>query len=129
MPCPFCGGVAKLEDDARLYHGRHYGEAYICENFPRCRGYVGAHNDTHLPKGTLADDATREARIQAHHIFDSYWKSYCCDRRKAYAKLAKAMNLRFDRTHIARFGIEECNRVIEIVKGWIEEETSGTQNT
>lgn len=76
--CPYCGAKASLRPASAVY-----GTAtkvpdsylYVCDRYPRCDSYVGAHKRTKEPMGTLANGDLRNKRIQAHKAFDWMWKS------------------------------------------------------
>ena len=56
--CPYCGAKASLRPASVVY-----GTAtkvpdsylYVCDRYPRCDSYVGAHKRTKEPMGTLAN--------------------------------------------------------------------------
>lgn len=68
--------------------------------------------------GTLADNELREYRKQAHYWFDKLWQqpTRITSRYKAYGWLAYQMHLKREDTHIAHFEIEQCKKVIKLVK-------------
>jgi hypothetical protein len=98
-----------LEDSAIIY-GKSYGYIYICH---ACDAYVGCHKGTTNPLGTLADFFTRQARKAAHQHFDPIWKNCTLKRKEAYRRLGNFMKKSKRETHIAKFTIEECKRVLE----------------
>lgn len=116
IKCRYCGNEVVLTSNAEIY-GKEYGngKCYLCRN---CRAFVGIHTGTTIPLGTLANDELRKARNEAHKLFDKLWKSptRIMTRYDAYKWLANKMNLKIEETHIALFEIEQCNKVIELVK-------------
>ena len=78
--CPYCGAKASLRPASAVY-----GTAtkvpdsylYVCDRYPRCDSYVGAHKRTKEPMGTLANGDLRNKRIQAHI---AKFSEYMCDR-------------------------------------------------
>lgn len=68
--------------------------------------------------GTLANNELREYRKQAHYWFDRLWQqpTKITSRYKAYGWLAYQMHLKREDTHIALFEIEQCKKVIKLVK-------------
>lgn len=69
--CPYCGSLAILRDASYVYgQNSSKGKVYVCSHYPACDSYVGVHQGTLLPKGSLAGPALRKKRIQAHRIFD-----------------------------------------------------------
>ena len=81
--CPYCGGTAVLRDASYVYDGescRKY--LYVCQHYPECNSYVGVHEGTLTPLGTLADSELRNKRIRAHQTFDRIWKSGILTKKK-----------------------------------------------
>lgn len=116
--CNYCNKPAKLVDSKVLY-GYAKGHIWLCS----CGAYVGTHKNSTKPKGTLADRETRKARIKAHEVFDSYWKTRFWtgnSRRQAriagYKWLADQMGMDLKQCHIGKFNAQQCQRVIEIVE-------------
>lgn len=114
--CRYCGNEVVFTSNAEIY-GREYGngKCYLCR---RCRAFVGVHTGTIIPLGTLANDELRNARKQAHNEFDKLWKGQTrkMTRYNAYGWLAKEMNLKRKDTHIALFEVEQCKKVVELLK-------------
>lgn len=114
--CRYCGNEVVFTSNAEIY-GREYGngKCYLCR---RCRAFVGAHTGTIIPLGTLANDELRNARKQAHNEFDKLWKGPTrrMTRYNAYRWLSKEMNLKRKDTHIALFEVEQCQKVVELLK-------------
>ncbi len=114
--CRYCGNEVVFTSNAEIY-GREYGngKCYLCR---RCRAFVGVHTGTIIPLGTLANDELRNARKQAHNEFDKLWKGPTrrMTRYNAYGWLSKEMNLKRKDTHIALFEVEQCKKVVELLK-------------
>jgi hypothetical protein len=87
---------------------------YLCDD-EKCQSYVGCHEGTDEPFGTMADERTRKARQLAHEVFDAVWKSGKMKRRVAYEWLAKELNLSYAKCHIGMFNVKQCERTINIV--------------
>ncbi len=66
---------------------------------------------------TPADVGTRQARREAHGVFDLLWVRGKYKRNRLYQKLANHLHLPKKKTHIGQFDIEQCRKVIEFVKG------------
>ena len=116
--CRYCGSEVVFTSNAEIY-GKEYGngKCYLCRN---CRALVGVHTETLTPLGTLANEELRKARNEAHLYFDKLWKSKKMKRNEAYKWLANKMNLKKEDTHIALFEIEQCKKVIILVREEIE---------
>lgn len=99
-----------------LRHAHATGKPFFgCSRFPRCRGTHGAHPDGR-PLGEPADMPTRWARREAHEAFDVLWRcGYVSSRDNAYAWLCRAMGKTRDEAHIARFSLEECERLLGLL--------------
>jgi hypothetical protein len=87
--CPYCGGGARTRAASEVYGGRsnsaQWGNLLVCNNFPICDSYVGIHDGTNSPKGTLANRALRDLRKQAHTLFDAYAvNGHIVTRKEAY---------------------------------------------
>ena len=119
--CDYCGGKVIFTDSAIVYHGKSYGNIYYCTN---CGAYVGVHDGTKKPLGTLANAALRSKRQEAHNAFDPLWRKRGLKRSEAYHWLAKRMKLPDYRTHIARFTMAQCQEVIEICNEEMQKEAA-----
>ena len=73
--CPICGGTPKITNTA-------YGWRRDC-----CGLWAWGKN------APLVDAETHQARQYAHKVFDSLWQSGLVDRTRAYALLAKELDL------------------------------------
>ena len=87
---------------------------YICRP---CDAYVGVHDGSDMPKGTLANAELRYWRRLAHAAFDPLWQSgaFYHRRNAAYSWLSDKMGISKEQTHIGMFDIDSCKRVIDIV--------------
>lgn len=112
--CPYCGKRAEYIDSASIYHGRSYGMIYLCR---ACDAYVGVHDGTDIPKGSLANAELRYWRRLAHAAFDPMWQSgrFYHRRNAAYSWLAEKMELPKESTHIGMFDTLACKKVINII--------------
>jgi hypothetical protein len=116
IECRLCSSKVDLVKNSEIYNGREYGEwpwAYLCRG---CGAYVGLHPFTAIPLGTLADIATREARMQAKDAFNPLWQSGGMTRSDAYSWLAAQLGIAVGECHIGWFDIAACNRVIQIIE-------------
>lgn len=112
--CDYCGRKAEFVDSKVIY-GRSYGMIYLCRN---CMAYVGVRKGTRKPLGRLANAELRSWKKAAHAAFDPLWKygRFKRHRDAAYRWLAEQMNLPLKQTHIGLFDIDQCRKVIEIVR-------------
>ena len=111
MNCPYCG-KKQITISSTIIYGKNYnfGDMYACEDYPKC--------DTYCGKGaTLANRELRELRKKCHALFDIKWKTGQMKRGKCYGWLKKEMGLtRSTDAHIARFNVEQCNRLLLLLK-------------
>lgn len=119
VTCNYCGRAAELYAANVVYPGREDLANRYCWVCWPCNAWVGCHTagDGTAPKGTLADQATREARQAAHAAFDPIWKSGQMDRPAAYAWLAKVLGVPRERCHIGWMNAEQCQRIVDAVAG------------
>ena len=112
--CPYCGAKATLRPSSAVYGdaAKTKGYLYVCDRYPKCDSYVGAHKKTKLPMGTLANGDLRNKRIQAHKAFDWMWKSGLMTKWQAYKWMQGKLDLSDEQAHIAMFSEYMCDRLI-----------------
>jgi hypothetical protein len=111
-PCPYCGSPTHIQDSAIIYHGQSFGLVLICTAYPKCDAFVGCHQQSGQPKGTLANAELRKHRKEAHAAFDPIWRSGCMYRQQAYRWLAGKLGIEREACHIGQFSGEQCQQVI-----------------
>ncbi len=117
MICPFCKAPAQWVENKEIY-GRNYGNSFMVWLCKPCNAYVGCHQNTQKPLGTMANAETREWRMRAHAILDPMWKSGKMTRKAAYARL----HWKFGREiHIGESDIAMCKAIIEYLTPMPEE--------
>ncbi len=116
--CPYCGANATLHPASYVHkESAKPGQMlYVCDRYPACDTYVGAHRRTQLPMGTLADRSLRHKRMEAHRSFNWMWQSGTMTKAQAYRWLQVQLGLDNRQTHIAQFGPYACDQVIQICK-------------
>jgi hypothetical protein len=117
--CPYCQGKTAFVDSSYIY-GISYGMVYICKP---CKAYVGVHKGTSKALGRLANKELRNAKKDAHSVFDQLWAikvsagySKSESRAKAYKWLSDEMGIPSEKTHIGMFDVEQCNKVVDLCK-------------
>ena len=112
--CPYCGAKATLRPSSAVYGdaAKTDGYLYVCDRYPKCDSYVGAHKKPKLPMGTLANGDLRNKRIQAHKAFDWMWKSGLMTKWQAYKWMQGKLDLSDEQAHIAMFSEYMCDRLI-----------------
>jgi hypothetical protein len=92
--CPYCGSQAALKDAFAIYRRFGFGQIYQCPT-AACDAYVGVHDDTIKPKGSLANATLRDLRKSAHAVFDPLWKgNRLVERSEVYAAAAMVLGLK-----------------------------------
>ena len=107
MECPYCHKKAQWVENKAIY-GKNYGKSYMCYYCEPCNAYVGCHNNTKEPLGTMANKELREYRIKAHEAIDYYWKYAGLTRKEVYQKLKNYFGADI---HIGESDISLCQRV------------------
>ena len=85
MICPYCKKEARWCENKEIY-GKNYGKSYMCYYCKPCDAYVGCHNNSTRPLGTMANQELRNWRMEAHKHIDSLWKDKILSRKK-YIKI------------------------------------------
>lgn len=124
LRCPYCGRTARLHPAAYVY-GRDTLDTesflYVCDGYPKeCNAYVGAHKESLLPKGTLADSRLRHKRILAHRALDALWKQGYMTRHSAYIWLQTRLCLRKEDMHIGKFSDYYCDQTVRECEEFIK---------
>ncbi len=112
--CPYCGAQAKLHPGSFVYgpSAKPGSLLYVCDRYPACDAYVGAHQNSKLPMGTLANGDLRHKRIEAHRSLNWLWRSGLMTKGQAYKWLQAKLGLSKEQTHIAKFSDYLCDQVI-----------------
>ena len=115
MNCPYCLNLAEWVENKAIY-GKNYGKSvmiYLCRP---CNAYVGCHNNTRKPLGTMANAETRAWRKKAHEKFDVLWRGTAkrMNRAKAYGLLQSHFGFA---VHIGESDVEMCKNIINFVGG------------
>ena len=114
--CPYCGAEAKIRPASVVYKENTLhsdGFLFVCDRYPKCDAYVGAHKESRKPMGTLANGDLRNKRIQAHKVFDRMWQSGLMTKWEAYKWMQATFCLNESQAHIAMFSEYMCDRLIE----------------
>lgn len=114
--CPYCKSAAVLTDGAEVYPNRPrlvQTRLWICR---ACDAYVGCHDGTINPLGTLANKALRVSRMRVHELFDPIWMSKKMKRGQAYGEMAAKLGIDRRRCHIGMFDEAMCKRAIDAAR-------------
>jgi hypothetical protein len=121
VECPYCHNDAELVHSSVIYgyKDKNYGMFWLCVP---CDAYVGTHKNSsfHAPLGRLANKELRRWKQNAHAVFDPIWKDHrrpdCVSRKAAYAIMAKLLGLPKDKAHIGKLDIEQCKKLVELLR-------------
>lgn len=92
--CPYCGSQAEFKDAFAIYRRMGFGMIYQCPT-TACDAYVGVHEGTDKPKGSLANARLRGLRKQVHAVFDPLWQdSREYDRAELYEAASHVLGLK-----------------------------------
>ena len=106
--CPKCNKEAPWVENKERY-GQNFGKSFMCYFCKPCGTYVGCHENTRRPLGTMADKETRVWRRKAHTVIDPLWKSGKMTRKEVY----KMLKEKFGRViHIGESDINNCKEII-----------------
>lgn len=118
LTCSYCGGIAG-EVNGRIVYPHRPDLArlkfFYCAN-GHDPAYVGTHQDSGKPLGTLANASLRAIRYRAHLAFDRLWKQSKNKRKvrtATYKALAKHLRIAQNNCHIAKLNEEQCQQVID----------------
>ena len=92
---------------------------YSCEHWPTCNGTLPANRDG-SPRGEPRTKELQSWRSRAHEAFDPIWKHGHMTRGRAYDWLKQKLGWDYE-PHMGSMTIEQCQRVMEIVKTHYEE--------
>jgi uncharacterized Zn finger protein (UPF0148 family) len=107
IACPECAAPLILKQGK---HGTFYG----CSRWrwTGCTGTHSAHQGSGKPMGVPAKQEVKAARHKAHTAFDALWMTGQMSRKRAYEWMQKIMNLTKRDSHIAKFDLAQCERLI-----------------
>lgn len=108
MICPYCKKEAEWVSNEKVY-GKRYGKSYMCWWCKSCDAYVGCHQNTTKPLGTMANKELREWRIKTHAVIDPLWKGGEMKRYEVYQMLKDKFG---KEVHIGETDIKTCKEII-----------------
>jgi len=110
MICPYCNKEAPWVENKEKY-GRNYGKSYMCYYCKPCDAYVGCHQNTRRPLGTMANKELREWRMKVHAHIDPLWREQGWDRKKVYRHISQKLGFEY---HTGESDVEVCKKVLQI---------------
>lgn len=108
--CPVDGKPAPWVENKAKY-GKNYGKSYMCYYCVEHDTYVGCHNNTRAPLGTMAGSKLRQLRMEVHAKIDPLWRSGDYSRREVYRVLSKHLGYQF---HTGESTKETCLEVLAL---------------
>lgn len=113
MKCNYCNNEAEWVDNKEIY-GKSYGKSHKMWLCRSCDAYVGCHQNSKRPFGTLANRELRSKRIIAKTLFkNKYISKYGI--RNSYIKLSNDLKIEEKDCHFGMFDLETCEKVIKIL--------------
>ena len=109
--CPYCSKKAIWCENKAIY-GRNYGKSYMCYYCKGCDAYVGCHQNTKRPLGTMANRELRFWRMRTHASLDPLWKNGSKRRAEVYIMLNKHFGKEI---HIGESDIQTCKNIISFL--------------
>lgn len=112
ITCPYCKAPGRLASAASVYRGGLASKSvWVCSNFPTCDAFVGAHEATGKPLGSLANKALRGLRKACHAKLDPLWRSGEFIRKDLYGLAATFFGKR--EFHVAALRDAECDDFLQ----------------
>jgi hypothetical protein len=108
VTCPICKKLAPWVENKAKY-GRNYGKSYMCYYCKDCDTYVGCHNNTRRPLGTMATQELRELRMQVHKKIDPLWRNGEYSRKEVYNWLSKRLGYAY---HTGQADESTCREIL-----------------
>ena len=113
--CPYCGRRSVLRPAEYVYGANTINisdQLYVCAGYPGCNAYVGVHEGTTKPMGSLANPELRNKRIRAHRAINHIIEKGYMSKDDIYALLSLRLNVPRKETHIGRFSDYLCEQTI-----------------
>lgn len=108
--CPVDDKPAPWVENKEKY-GRNYGKSWMCYYCKEHDTYVGCHNNTREPLGTMAGEELRRLRMAVHAKIDPLWRLGQYERKEVYKILSKRLGYQY---HTGESDIETCNKILEM---------------
>jgi hypothetical protein len=126
--CPYCDSEATLASGKDIYGPKwNYTQKkfWVCFS---CKAWVGCHDTTFVPYGSLAKAPLRKLRQQVHELMDQLWKPATLKgqitgrkqmkeaRNLTYAWMAAELGIEPEECHIGMFNEERCERALKVLR-------------
>lgn len=119
--CPYCCQGAEWVEN-RVVYGKNLGKSYMIWLCRDCDAYVGCHQNSRKPLGTLAKKELREARVYAHEVLDEFILNVTLTgkRKEAYTWLKESFGKEI---HIGSSDMDTCDEIVKRLNKAIGEQT------
>lgn len=108
--CPNCKKEAAWIPNEQVY-GRRYGISYMCYYCSDCDYYVGCHQNTRRPLGTMVGKELRRLRMDVHVKIDPLWKNGSISRKDLYARISSVIGKTY---HTGEADEETCKKILAL---------------
>lgn len=109
IKCGECGAPMVLRETTKFKHSNGMPRKFFgCSRYPECKGTHGAHPDG-SPLGVPADDKTKQARIVAHAMLETWSADAGYTRDQAYARLKERFGFE---VHIGAADKAMCDAIV-----------------
>ena len=110
VTCPVDGKPAPWVENKEKY-GQNYGKSYMCYYCKEHDTYVGCHDNSRRPLGTMAGAELREARMAVHAKIDPLWRSGRLRRGEVYRMITLKLGHTY---HTGESDLDTCNKILEM---------------
>lgn len=108
--CPVDGKPAPWVENKEKY-GRNYGKSYMAYYCKQHDTYVGCHNNTRQPLGTMAGLELRKLRMEVHAKIDPLWRNQGHSRKDLYRYLSDTLGYQY---HTGESDEETCKKILSM---------------
>jgi len=105
---------ARLTNGAEIYPHRPDLSDKAIWKCDKCNNYVGCHNRTKTPLGSIPTKEIRAIRIQLHQLIDPIWRSGTLSRSEVYRIISEALGKPFHNGEVRT--VEEARNIQRIVR-------------
>lgn len=106
--CPVDSEPAPWVENKEKY-GKNYGKSYMCYYCKEHDTYVGCHENTRRPLGTMAGPELRKLRMAVHAKIDPVWRNKVHSRKEVYRYLSDKLGYQY---HTGESDEETCRKIL-----------------
>ena len=108
--CPVDSKPAPWVENREKY-GRNYGKSYMCYYCKEHDTYVGCHQNTRQPLGTMAGPELRKLRMADHAKIDPLWREQGYNRKDIYRSISNQLGYQY---HTGESDEATCHKILEM---------------